>query len=81
MTIIEVQHLRKRYGDTIALRDVSLSVEERARRRSRSVRALPQCCLAVPGGAARTSPESEHGNARRGISQSSRGPQHGGQHH
>ena len=28
MSIIELQHLRKRYGDTEALRDVSLTVEE-----------------------------------------------------
>ncbi len=28
MSIIEVQHLRKRYGDAFALRDVSLSIEE-----------------------------------------------------
>ena len=28
MSIIEMQHLRKRYGDTEALRDVSLTVEE-----------------------------------------------------
>ncbi len=28
MSIIEIQHLRKRYGDTVALEDVSLSIEE-----------------------------------------------------
>ncbi len=28
MPIIEIQHLRKRYGDTVALGDVSLSIEE-----------------------------------------------------
>ncbi len=28
MSIIEIQHLRKRYGDTVALGDVSLSIEE-----------------------------------------------------
>jgi ABC-2 type transport system ATP-binding protein len=28
MSFIEVQHLRKRYGDTVALRDLSLSIDE-----------------------------------------------------
>jgi ABC-2 type transport system ATP-binding protein len=28
MSIIEIQHLRKRYGDTVALGDVSLNIEE-----------------------------------------------------
>ena len=28
MPIIEVEHLRKRYGDTVALRDLSLTIEE-----------------------------------------------------
>src|ERR1700729_2471698 len=28
MAIIEVEHLHKRYGDTVAVRDVSFSIEE-----------------------------------------------------